>query len=114
MSMKNLNLENTCLILKLGEKHTSNQPLVEQLQSKIGFCKNLLLDISQVELNSMLIGELVNVYQAFDDQWKDHQHQIGLVNASTFSGNVLNTVKLTDKLPLYATVEDFLKVCAAD
>ena len=114
MPMKTLNLESTCMILKLGEKHTSNQPLVEQLQGKIGFCKNLLLDISKVELNSMLIGELVNVYQAFESQWKDHQHKIGLVNASTFSGNVLNTVKLTEKLPLYATVEDFLKACSAD
>ena len=109
--MNVLNLERTFLVLKLTNHSTSNLPLQEQVSPFIDQSTMLLLDVKDIQFNSMLIGEVVNVYHEFTERWRDHYHRIGLINVSEFSTKVFESVGLTTRIPVYpnaeAAFEDF-------
>lgn len=103
--MNVLNLQTSIQVLKLTNDSTSNLPLLEQVRKNLEQCPYLFLDVNGIQFNSMLIGEVVNVYQEFKAHWSDHMHQIALINVSEFSVKVFQSVGLTDRVPVYESVD---------
>lgn len=103
--MKVLNLQSAVTVLRLTSDEPSGKLLTDQVSSLFGQAPNLILDLNGIQLNSMLIGELVNLNQAFTKAWRDRAHRVALVNVTDFSQQTLRSVRLNERLPIYDSVD---------
>ena len=55
---------------------------------------HLILDVSGIQFNSMLIGEIVNLHQRYEKRWKGRWQRIALVNLTDTSRAVFERVRL--------------------
>lgn len=107
--MKSLNLEQSYTVLKLAEADTSGTlPLCEQAKSFIDSSPFLIIDLREVRLTSMLIGELINLYQAYQERWKDSSRKLALSNVSDFNRRVLEQVRLSSVIDLHDSLDSAL------
>lgn len=107
--MRSLRLETPCTLLRLvSDDGPAGATLPEQARAYLATCPYLLLDVRGVQFNSMMIGEIVNLYSAFSNLWQGRTHRLALVNADDFSRRVFETTHLTERIPVYASLDEAL------
>lgn len=106
--MKTLQLEQAHIVLRLTDTELSAQTLSDQTAPFLVQSPNLVLDVRGVQFNSMLIGELVNLYRSFEAQWGERPHRIALVNLSDFSREVFHRAHLDQLFTLADSLGDAL------
>lgn len=67
--MKTLTAERSCVVVKISDLGASNLPLEEQMRSLLGAAPYLVLDMDGIQITSMMLGELVNLYKSFEQRW---------------------------------------------
>jgi hypothetical protein len=103
--MKNLSLVRSCAVVKLSETGSSQIPLQEQIKPVVDLAPFVVLDVDGINFNSMMLGEIVNVFQANSERWGERPHGIALIRAPEVTKQILRVAKLADKLPLYDDLE---------
>ncbi|HUJ74763.1 MAG TPA: hypothetical protein VL359_07885 [bacterium] len=103
--MKVLTSERACVVIKLSDVSVSSLPLQEQVRGLMQVVPFLILDVAGIHFTSMLLGEVVNLFLACDQVWKERRHGLALVNVSEVSRQVFRIAKLNDKLPIYDSLE---------
>ena len=104
--MKNLQLEHANVVVKLTLGPGESETLGAQLQPYLELSPMLVLDVANIQFNSMLIGEIVNVHQRFEKHWGDRPHRIALVNLTPASREVFQRVRLDTYFPLFDTLAE--------
>lgn len=103
--MKNLSVVRSSVVVKLSDLGTSQVPLQEQIKAIVSVAPYLVLDIDGVPFNSMMLGELVNVYMAYAERWSGRPFGVALIRAPEVTKQIIRIAKLADKLPLYDDLE---------
>ncbi len=107
--MKFLSVVDSATVLRLSDHGDSNHPLQEQIDTFMKSSPQIVLDVDGINFSSMLIGELVNVSLRLDALWEGQRTtSLSLVNVNSFSRKVLETVKLTERIPIYDTLDEAL------
>jgi anti-anti-sigma regulatory factor len=107
--MKVLSVKQASAVLRLSDLGPSNLPLLEQARPFILSTPFVVLDVDGIHFSSMLLGELVNLYVGFSNHWKGQRHGMALVHVPEVSRKVFQVSKLTDKIPLFDTVDEAVK-----
>jgi len=107
--MKMLTIKQSCVVLRLSDVSSSPAPLMEQARPLIVASPFMILDVEGVQFSSMLLGEVVNLYQAFTSHWKDRRHGLAMVHVAPVSQQVMKVAKLLDRIPAYGTVDEAVK-----
>jgi hypothetical protein len=103
--MKNLSVVRSCAVVKLSDLGTSQVPLQEQIKTIVSIAPYIVLDVDGVQVNSMMLGELVNVYMACAEKWSGRSFGVALIRAPDVTKQIIRIAKLADKLPLYDDLE---------
>lgn len=103
--MRNLTAERTCVVAKLSDVGQSTLPLQEQMRPLMNAAPYLVLDVDGIQFTSMMLGEIVNVYMAFQEQWGSRPNGMALIRASELTRQVLRLAKLGDKIPMFDDLE---------
>ncbi len=109
--MKSLNVQQAYTVLKLTEQPHSAAPLSHQAEDYLGQAPMLVLDLAGIHLNSMLIGELLNLHKAFARHWRHDGARLALVNLTPLSRSVLEQVKLDGLFALCDSLDEALAAC---
>lgn len=104
--MKTLGLGMACTVVKLEESENGGPSLTEQLEHHIASGTRMLIDVSDVRLTSMRIGELINVYQAYRKHWGERRPQIALMDRTGDNREVLKRARLDQLLPVGGTLDE--------
>jgi len=107
--MKVLSVKQACVVIRLSDLGPSNLPLLEQARPYITASPFVVLDVDGIHFSSMLLGEVVNLYVGFNTHWKDRRHVMAMVNVAEVSKQVFTVSKLTERIPVYNTVEDAMR-----
>ncbi len=107
--MKLLSADRTCSVVKLSDAAVSTLPLVNQMQPVMEASPFLILDADGIQFSSMLIGEVVNLYLAFQQRWQDHRHSMVLVHVPEKSKQVFRVARLVEKVPIFDDLEQAWK-----
>lgn len=107
--MKVLSVKQASTVLRLSDLGTSNLPLQEQARPFIISTPFVVLDVEGIHFSSMLLGEVVNLYVAFTNHWKQQRHGMAMVHVPEVSRKVFQVSKLIDKIPLFDTVDEAVK-----
>lgn len=107
--MRNLQIGAGCTVLKVLQNTDQNNSLEDQAEQYLPQNPVLILDVSDVQFNSMNIGELINLYRAFDKIWEAHVHLIGMLHMDTASAKVFKAAKLDERFPLFDSMADAFK-----
>ena len=107
--MKTLVLNKSFIILKLSDLQQSNTILDDQLEPYLNVSPNLVLDLENVNFNSMMIGELMNVYNKFAEHWRDYMHKVVIIHATENTHKAFESVKLTEKIQFFPNFEEASK-----
>ena len=102
--MKSIDLEKAITVLKLTETSTSNQTLQEQVAPYFDRSPYIVLDLGNVMLTSMLIGEIINLEEEFRHRWEDSSIKMALANVSDFNHKVLQQVQMHKVLSIHDTI----------
>lgn len=100
-----LSLQNSALVLSLEAVQESKDTLVAQVQHMIPQSRFLILNIKGVAFTTLLIGDIVNVLNLFEEHWKDQSHRIMFVQADPSARRILDLTKLSKKFPVYDSIE---------
>ena len=103
--MKNLSVVRSCVVVKLSDIGISQVPLQEQIKTVVSTAPYLVLDVDGVQFNSMMLGELVNVYMAYSERWAARPFGVALIRAPDVTKQIIKIAKLADKLPMYDDLE---------
>jgi hypothetical protein len=103
--MKNLTAERSCIVVKLSDVGGSNLPLQEQLRPLVNVVPFLIIDVDGISFTSMMLGEMVNLYMAFQDRWGSRANGLAMIRAPEVTKQVLRIAKLTDKIPVFDDME---------
>ena len=103
--MKKLTVDHVCVFIKVSERENSNLPLQVQAEPYFPLSPIMIIDMEDINLSSMLIGELVNLATKFESNWEPQKSIVALVNITAISKNILETVKLVERIPIYESLE---------
>jgi anti-anti-sigma regulatory factor len=106
--MKTLQVDQAFTVVKLTDALPAKATLTEQLEPYVDRSPNLILDVSGIQFNSMLIGEIVNVHRTFEERWKNDEHRIAVVNLTDVSRTVFRRIRLDEFFPIFDTLSDAL------
>lgn len=104
-----LNMERTIAVMKLAISSNSRKPMFEQLQPFCKLHRYVLLDVSDLALGSMHLGELMAVLKNHDELWGKSTHWIGLVHLTPPARHVLAAAKLDTVFRAFDSVDDAVK-----
>ena len=104
-SMKNLSVVRSCAVIKLSDLGTSSVPLQEQINPIVNSAPFLVLDVDGINFDSMMLGELVNLYTACSQRWGGRPYGVALIRAPEVTKQIVRIAKLAEKLPLYDDLE---------
>jgi hypothetical protein len=107
--MKMFSIKQTCAVIRLADVSGSPPPLLEQARPLLIASPFIILDVDGVHFSSMLLGEVVNLYQAFTGHWKEKRHGMAMVRVPAVSQQVLKVAKLLDRIPVYDTLDEAVK-----
>ena len=102
--MKTLQLDRAYTLLRLTDTAPQRATLTEQVMPYVGQAEHLILDVDGIQFNSMLIGEIVNLRQRYEQRWKGRQHRIALVNLTDTSRAVFERVRLEKFFAIFDSV----------
>ena len=104
-----LSVEQYATILLLNSVSESDDLLLEQVKIFTPRSRFLILSIKDVFLNTFLIGDIINSYNHFSNHYRGQVHRMAMVNVSDSARRVFELTKLTDKIPVYSTVDEALR-----
>ncbi len=104
--MRTLHVERAFTVLKLTDSANLSATLGEQIRPYLETTPELILDVSGIQFNSMLIGEIVNLHQRFEQRWKERKHRIALVNLTDTSRAVFERVRLEAYFSIFDSVAE--------
>lgn len=99
--MKTLTAERSCVVVKISDLGASNLPLEEQMRSLLGAAPYLVLDMDGIQITSMMLGELVNLYKSFEQRWGGKACAMVIIRAPEITKQVMRIARLAEKIPLY-------------
>ncbi len=103
--MKNLTAERSCVVAKLSDVGHSTLPLQEQMRPLMDAAPYLVLDVDGIDFTSMILGEMVNLYMAFQEKWGSRPNGFAIIRAPEVTRQVIRTAKLADKMPMFDDLE---------
>lgn len=95
--MKNLKLQDSVTILRLSESENVQLPLIDQARKSLDAGQQILIDLQGVNLNSMMVGELINLRKHYTGGLENDTEPVGLINVTPITRKLLSTVGL-DKI----------------
>ena len=94
-----------CTLVKIIDSEQNTVPLDEQIFPFLCQQPHLLLDMENVNLTSIMIGELVNLLTSLRKHWDTKKPKINLINLNDQGKRVLQTTKLDQEFPICETLE---------
>ena len=107
--MKTSGVEGSYTVFKIEGKSWGSASFSQEAMTFIGEAPMLILDVEDLNFDSMLIGELVVLQRELTQYWGDTPSRLAVVNLNEFSQRVFGQVKLDHILHFYPTVSDALK-----
>jgi hypothetical protein len=65
----------------------------------------LVLDLDGIQVTSMMLGELVNLYKVFEQRWKGKAGAMVIIRAPEITKQVMRIARLAEKIPLYEDLD---------
>ena len=100
-----LNLENSALVLTLKAISESDDMLGEQVRDLIPRSRFIIFNIKGILFTTILIGDIINVLNLFEEHWKDQLHKMMFVQADPTAKRIFDLTKLSKKIPVYDSVD---------
>lgn len=100
-----LKLENTALVLSLRAVTESDEILMDQVRHMIPLSRFIIFNIKGITFTTILIGDIINVLNFFDEHWKDQSHRMMFVQADPSAVRIFDLTKLSNKIPVYESVD---------
>ena len=104
--MKPLELTLVCTVLRLSEAEDETFTLAEQIEAHIARAPAMLVDVTGIRLTSMRIGELVNLYRAFEAFWGERRHRLVVVDRGGDNVEVLKRSRLDQLFPVVGSLDE--------
>lgn len=111
--MKYAHIASGCTLLKVVQTSDNRAPLDEQVTPYLSKEPNIVLDMSGIQLSSILIGELVNLLSSLRSHWTPIKPKIALLNLDEQGKRVLGTTKLDKEFPICADISAAFEVFSA-
>lgn len=100
-----LKLENTALVLSLRAVTESDEILMDQVRDMIPLSRFIIFNIKGITFTTILIGDIINVLNLFEEHWKDQSHRMMFVQADPSAVRIFDLTKLSNKIPVYESVD---------
>lgn len=100
-----LKLENSALVLSLRAVSESDDMLVEKVRDMIPLSRFIIFNIKGITFTTILIGDIINVLNLFEEHWKDQTHKMMFVQADPSAVRIFDLTKLSKKIPVYESVD---------
>ena len=104
-----LKLENSAVVLTLRAVPETDELLVEQVRDIIRESRFIILNIKGITFTTILIGDIINVLNLFEEHWKDQSHRMMFVQADPSAKRIFDLTKLSKKIPVYDSVDDAIE-----
>ena len=104
--IKSLSVGRICNIVSLVEKEVAGATLAEQIAAHLSHDAPLVLDITEIRLTSLRIGELLNLHSAFQDPSKGEARRMIMLDRAGQNHEVLKRVRLDERLPVTASLDE--------
>lgn len=101
-----LKLENSAVVLTLRAVPDTDDLLVEQVRDIIRESRFIIFNIKGITFTTILIGDIINVLNLFEEHWKDRSHRMMFVQADPTAKRIFDLTKLSKKIPVYDSVDD--------
>ena len=99
-------MEKKYVIIKLSINGEYGSSLLEQLSGLLSIYPKIIFDMEGINFNSMHLGEMINLYNAFKEIWKNEDSEVILVNVTDFSKEVFLRTKLNQIFHLHNSISD--------
>lgn len=103
-----LQLRQSAVVISLDAVDDSEGVLLDQVRDILPQSRFLVLNIRGVMFTTILIGDIINVYNLFEEHWKDKAHRMVMVHPDPSAKRIFDLTKLTKKIPIYDNVDDAL------
>ena len=100
-TMKFMNAAHVAVVVKVSDTCESSYTLLEELTPFIDHTPRLILDLNDVLLTSMRIGDLVNIAREMKERWASEFQGLKLLHVSEAATRALEITKLTCMMPVY-------------
>ena len=98
-----------CTLIRIIDSSENTIPLDEQVTPYLCQHPNLLLDMENVNLTSIMIGELVNLMTSLRKHWNSDKPKIRLINLNDQGQRVLQTTKLDQEFSICESLDQAYK-----
>ncbi|MBF0275921.1 MAG: hypothetical protein HQK84_11890 [Nitrospinae bacterium] len=106
--MKVLDITKMVFVVQLSMVIEGNeQSISNQLRKFVGISPKLVLDMNDIDLNSMAIGALVSLLNLYKGQWNEDYEKIGMINISDRTRSIIDLSKLTPYFEMVDDLDDF-------
>lgn len=96
-----MNAAHVAVVVKVSDACESSHTLLEELTPFIDQTPRLILDLNDIVLTSMRIGDLVNIVQELKKRWASEFQGLKLIRVSETATRTLEVMKLTVMMPIY-------------
>lgn len=107
--MNIIHIDRACTVLHLEETKKTKTRLSEQIKSILTPSVVPVIDLADLRLNSMGIGDLVNIRNTLVEMGLNEGDPVRLANVSPFNRDVLERVKLDTVFALFDTLEEAIQ-----
>lgn len=104
-----LNVDQSAVILTLKAISDSDEFLLEQIKKFIPESRFIILNIRDIFFTTVLLGDIINAFNLFNEHWEDQIHKMVIVQADESAKRIFTLTHLSEKIPVFDSVEEALQ-----